>query len=107
MRTTVGGAEPLTSVNSIWLDVLPSISLEMDGKFSGALPPKPGMLANRTDICIVNVIGLNNSYLKKAWVVPGWHAAAEVLLGRQVLYEMPAGQECVERGRRGQYPSEM
>ena len=69
-------------MNSIWLDVLPSIFLEMDSKFSHAFPPKLPMLANRTDICIVNVIGLNNSYLKGAWAVPGWHAAAEALLGR-------------------------
>lgn len=93
-------------MNSIWLDVLLSTFLEMDGKFSCALPPKPGMFASRTDICIVNVIGLNNSYLKGAWVLPGWYVAAEVLLGRWVLCEMPARQECVERGRRGQYPSE-
>lgn len=85
--------------------MLPSIFLEMDGKFSCALLAKPRMLADRTDICIVNVIGLNNFYLKGAWVVPGWHAAAEVLLGRRVLREMPAGQECVKRGRRSQYPS--
>lgn len=94
-------------MNSIWLDVLPSIFLEMDGKFSCALLAKPCMLADRTDICIVNVIGLNNFYLKGAWVVPGWHAAAEVLLGRRVLCEMPAGQQCVERGRRSQYPSKI
>lgn len=39
-------------------------------------------------------------------MVPGWRVAAEMLLERRVLCEMPAGQEHVERGRRGQYPSE-
>lgn len=73
------GTEPLTSMSSICLDVLPSSFLEKDGKFSCVLPPKPGTLASRTDICIVNVIGLNNFYLKGVWTVPGCHAAVGLI----------------------------
>lgn len=86
VRTAVEGNTASHLCQQHLFDMLPSIFLEMKSKFSHALPL--GMLANRTVICIVNVTGLNNSYLRGGWVVPGWYAA-----GRQALREIPAGQE--------------